>query len=121
MGMNLTRTLGRHLAPEEFLTKEELASRPSTGVSASLLTPLQGLPEELVRLKRKGRHLRLRDFDDSLTCQLGGLTKDRGGVFPFIGADGYYAAASCKDHIHGIRRPLLAINAFDDPIVHGCE
>jgi predicted alpha/beta-fold hydrolase len=122
MGQNLARTVGRHIAPREFLSKAELAKLPVLPTEQyDLATPYGDLADEVVRLKRKGRHLRLREFDELITSKLGGLRKEDGGVFPFKGADDYYAHASSKAFIGRVKRPLLGINAFDDPIIHGCE
>jgi predicted alpha/beta-fold hydrolase len=49
----------------------------------------------------------LREFDDVFTAPMHG----------FAGADDYYARASSAPLIARIRRPLLAINADDDPMV----
>jgi predicted alpha/beta-fold hydrolase len=49
----------------------------------------------------------IRDFDDCFTAPLHG----------FAGAADYYARASSGPVLHQIRRPLLAINADDDPMV----
>jgi predicted alpha/beta-fold hydrolase len=122
MGKNLCRTIGRHVVPDQFVSKEERARNPALMESApKLQTPYPELAQDIIRLKRKGRHIRLKDFDNIITSKIGGLGKDDGGVFPFKDADDYYRNASSKVFIQHIRRPLLAINAFDDPIIHGCE
>ena len=122
MGQNLARTVGRHIAPKEFLSKAELAKLSVLPTEQyDLAHPYGELPDEVVRLKKRGRHLRLREFDELITSKLGGLRKEDGGVFPFKGADDYYHHASSKGFIGRVRRPLLGINSFDDPIIHGCE
>lgn len=75
-------------------------------------------------LKKKGSGIRLRDFDEYITSRLGGVQKSLNpkGAFPLEGgANGYYEWASAFKFIDGVKRPLLAINAFDDPIVKGSE
>lgn len=122
MGQNLARTVGRHIAPKEFLSAAELSKLKVLPDEAHDLShPYPELSAEVVRLKKKGRHLRLREFDELITSKLGGLRKEDGGVFPFAGADDYYKHASSKAFIKDVKRPLLGINAFDDPIIHGCE
>jgi predicted alpha/beta-fold hydrolase len=121
MGQNLARTVGRHVAPEIFLTEAERAKAPLLAEKSDLTTPWPDLARDVIRLKNKGRKLRLREFDDVITSKIGGLRKDEGGCFPFKDADDYYEHASSKPFIKGVRRPLLGINAFDDPIIHGCE
>ena len=50
-------------------------------------------------------------FDDAVTAPLHG----------FASAADYYARCSAARFLHGVRRPLLAINALDDPMVpRGC-
>jgi predicted alpha/beta-fold hydrolase len=46
-------------------------------------------------------------FDDAVTAPLHG----------FASADDYYARSSAIGYLAGVRRPLLAINALDDPMV----
>ena len=121
MGQNLARTVGRHVAPETFLTPAERAKTPILAEKSDLNSPWPDLARDVIRLKNKGRKLRLREFDDVITSKIGGLSKDEGECFPFKDADDYYEHASSKPFIKGVRRPLLGINAFDDPIIHGCE
>jgi len=82
----------------------------------------------------RGKKRRLRQVDEVLVCKFGG---PRGiGLWPFANADAYYAWASPMNIIHGVKRyalspalssqlilgmsrPLLALNAFDDPIIDG--
>ncbi len=49
----------------------------------------------------------LRDFDDAVTGPLHGFT----------GADEYYARSSSRAYLAGVHRPLLVIQAEDDPFV----
>lgn len=127
MGHNLTKMLGKHLAPEHFCNKHEQAHRSSSTDSGTSTPPIDlthpwgDLTPELLRLKKKGRHLRMKEFDDLITSKVGGLRKEHGGCFPFDGADDYYAHASSKNFIKDVKRPLLGINSFDDPVIHGCE
>lgn len=126
MGHNLARTLGQHLAPHFFPSKSHSPFLPTTPNSTpppevDHTSTFGDLSAELIKLEKKGRHLRLIHFDDLMTAKVGGLHQDKGGVFPLDGSKGYYEWASCNRFVEGVRRPLLAINAFDDPIVHGCE
>lgn len=74
-------------------------------------------------VEQKKGNLRLRDFDDYVTCLYGGLRKDQSekGAFPFKDADAYYEWASSKPLIKNVKRPLLGVNAFDDPVIDGGE
>jgi len=62
-------------------------------------------------LEKKG--LLLREVDELAIRLIGGPSPP----FPFASAWDYYSWASNHRHIHQIRRPLLIINAKDDPIV----
>jgi len=61
----------------------------------------------------ESKSLLLRDVDEMAIRLIGGPSPP----FPFASAWDYYAWASNHQHIHRIRRPLLLINAMDDPIV----
>jgi uncharacterized protein len=77
---------------------------------------------ELKRLNKSGPK-RLRRVDEVMVSKIGGPTPP----WPFKGALEYYTWASPNQLIHDIRRydqsfdtyvrPVLAINAFDDPII----
>lgn len=58
---------------------------------------------------RLARVRSLRDYDDAVTAPLHGFT----------GAADYYARSSSGPLLPGVRRPLLAISAEDDPFVPG--
>ncbi|ODN79060.1 anon-23da protein [Cryptococcus wingfieldii CBS 7118] len=81
-------------------------------------SPLAGHMGELKKLRKEaGSRTRLRAVDDVLTCKIGG---PRGiGAWPFESAAEYYAWASPSNVLSGVKVPLLAINAFDDPVVDG--
>ncbi|KAJ9107885.1 hypothetical protein QFC19_002628 [Naganishia cerealis] len=110
MAENLIRVFMRNL-PATDATGPAIWDSPSA--------PISNIRSVIADLQQKGRHLRLRDVDEVVTAQLGGLRKENGGVFPFAGADDYYRWASSEKFITNIRRPLLAINAFDDPVIDG--
>lgn len=48
-----------------------------------------------------------RAFDDRVTAPLNG----------FQGADDYYARASCRQYLRGIRIPTLIVHSLDDPLM----
>lgn len=66
--------------------------------------PIKDIQSLLTQISSKGRHLRLKDVDEVFTAQLGGLREERGGVFPFAGADAYYEWASSEKFIHNVKR-----------------
>ncbi|CAD6576958.1 MAG: hypothetical protein TREMPRED_001829 [Tremellales sp. Tagirdzhanova-0007] len=70
--------------------------------------------EELNQMR--GRGVRLKAVDEHLASKVGGPSGI--GLWPFNSADEYYDYASPYKLIHGVKRPLLAINAFDDPIIY---
>nr|ODN87572.1 anon-23da protein [Cryptococcus depauperatus CBS 7841] len=65
--------------------------------------------------KNMGRRSRLKNADDFLISKIGG--PEGIGAWPFLGAKEYYDWASPRNVISGVKVPLLAINAFDDPVV----
>jgi len=58
----------------------------------------------------------LRFIDHVITCRAGGLPTPYGD-FPFPSADAYYARSSPLHLMHKVARPMLALNADDDPVV----
>lgn len=138
MAKNLIRTIGNHL-PGSRSEPRELSgsSTPSSTTSASSegssgdVTPLAPSEPDLSVLvadvRKRGRNMRLKDVDDAITCQFGGLRKDNmrnemaseKAAFPLTDADAYYDWASSKPFIAHAKRPLLGINALDDPVVSG--
>lgn len=58
----------------------------------------------------------LKFVDDCLTRFVGGYAKPY-GEFPFDTADEYYKYGGALNFLKGLQRPLLALNADDDPIV----
>ncbi|WVR03567.1 hypothetical protein IAU60_000559 [Kwoniella sp. DSM 27419] len=72
---------------------------------------------ETLKIHRKnmGSKTRLRRIDDLMVCKIGGPTGI--GAWPFNDAGEYYEWASPRRLLHGVKVPLLAINAFDDPVV----
>ncbi|WVQ80965.1 hypothetical protein IAT38_003072 [Cryptococcus sp. DSM 104549] len=67
--------------------------------------------------KTMGVSSRLRNVDDVMVCKIGGPTGI--GAWPFPSAQEYYEWASPRRLIGNVKVPLLAINAFDDPVVDG--
>ena len=59
------------------------------------------------RLPDLGKLETIYDFDDRITAPLHG----------FEGADDYYARASCRQFLDGIRIPTLVVHARDDPFM----
>lgn len=122
MGHNLTRVTGRHLAPSFFSKSNKSPFSPlSTSPDVDLSVPFGDMAAQAIAMEKEGRNLRLKKFDDVFTSKLGGLHKRHGGPFPLDGADGYYQWASSEKFIGGVKRMMLGLNAFDDPIVHGSE
>ncbi|WVF65970.1 hypothetical protein IAT40_000708 [Kwoniella sp. CBS 6097] len=73
---------------------------------------LPGLKEQRANMGMSSRLMRV---DELMVCKIGG---PRGiGAWPFKGAEEYYKWASPRNLLHGVKVPLLAINAFDDPVV----
>lgn len=58
----------------------------------------------------------LRYVDDNMT-RFGGGHSEPYGEFPFGHANDYYKFGGATNFLSGVRRPLLALNADDDPIV----
>lgn len=112
MGRNLLQVLRRHVdalaltptlwKPLELAFGERIA--PDTD------TPL---PRPTADGPQRGT---LRFADHYLVCQVGGYSAPY-DAFPFASADAYYEHASSTNYMHNVARPLLAINADDDPIV----
>lgn len=90
MGKNLLRLFSRNI--------------PNIATQLSSHPDLSDTAETVSKLQAKGRHLRLRDVDEGLTCRYGGLRKEHGGAFPFQGADEYYEWASSQRFIGGVKR-----------------
>ena len=69
--------------------------------------------------KYKGRDPKpgtLRFIDHIITSRVGGLPTPYGS-FPYPSADAYYAHSSPLHLLHKVARPMLALNADDDPVV----
>lgn len=58
----------------------------------------------------------LRFIDHVITCRAGGLPTPYGD-FPFPSAKAYYSHSSALHLLHKVARPMLALNADDDPVV----
>ncbi|KAK8845607.1 hypothetical protein IAR55_006323 [Kwoniella newhampshirensis] len=81
-------------------------------------SPVRDCLEDLKRQRKNmGIGSRLRKADDMMVSKIGG---PRGiGAWPFPSAKEYYEWASPKNVLQGVKVPLLAINAFDDPVIDG--
>lgn len=137
MAKNLLRTISNHLPRSKpaAATKQSGSSTPSSTTSATTedSEPVSGeessdLEAFVASLRKRGRSMRLKDVDNSITCRFGGLRRDHAGknksgaakaAFPLVDADAYYQWASSKPFITHAKRPLLGINALDDPVVSG--
>ncbi|WWC66635.1 uncharacterized protein I206_100538 [Kwoniella pini CBS 10737] len=79
-------------------------------------SPIKEFMDDLkIQRKTMGSNTRLRKVDDLMVCKIGGPRNI--GAWPFENAEAYYRWASPKRMINGVKVPLLAINAFDDPVV----
>ncbi|EPQ32056.1 uncharacterized protein PFL1_00254 [Pseudozyma flocculosa PF-1] len=58
----------------------------------------------------------LKLVDETMTRLMGGHSKPY-GEFPFDNANDYYNHGGCANFLDGVRRPMLCLNAEDDPIV----
>lgn len=96
MAQNLINLLQRHTADVEKMGEDRL-------------TPI--IPEILAMKKPT-----LAEFDNTITRVVGGSSPP----FPLPSAEAYYRWASSDHHLKGIRVPLLALNAEDDPVVGHC-
>lgn len=70
---------------------------------------------ELRRMQKMGGKVRLRMVDNVMVRHIGGPSPP----WPFKDAWAYYAYAGSHQLLHNVKIPLLGINAFDDPVVHG--
>ncbi|OXG51937.1 anon-23da protein [Cryptococcus neoformans] len=106
-------TLGRNVLRLFFKAYDQ-----NPAVFEVLDSPIREYIEELkVERKNQGARSRLRRIDDLLVSKIGG---PRGiGAWPFPSAKEYYDWASPTHVLRGVRVPLFAINAFDDPVVDG--
>lgn len=112
MAQNLIRVFRTHL-PSTSNPPSEIWDNPSA--------PVKDIRAVLAQLEAKGRDLRLRDVDEVLTAELGGLRKEKGGVFPFAGADAYYEWASSDKFITSVKRyvpRLILIMLFDTELLY---
>lgn len=107
MSSNLVKVITRHAATlvldHSFIPRFD-----------KLLNPP---PSKQVQKERKGvKPQTLRYVDDNMTRYGGGYSKPY-GEFPFDHAHSYYKHGGATNFLSGVRRPLLALNADDDPIV----
>ncbi len=126
--MIYTRAMGKNVArlSQNAMTRfpEAWRAPDSEPADSSRRIFLSGLLEAERALRRKGRKIKLRDADEVITCKIGGMSKELNpekGVFPLKDAAAYYSWGSACQFIGGIRRPVLAMNAMDDPICDSGE
>ncbi|PWN50826.1 hypothetical protein IE53DRAFT_386855 [Violaceomyces palustris] len=111
---NLQRVIRRH--------KDTLALHPPYRAQMDqLFDPKPLTKEEAERVKRGGEHQVVRPgtlkmVDDVMTRLGGGHWKPY-GEFPFETADEYYRFGGSVNFMGGVKRPMLCLNAEDDPIV----
>ncbi|THU90460.1 AB-hydrolase YheT, partial [Dendrothele bispora CBS 962.96] len=98
MGMSFYKLLKRNAA---VLSGKTVVSPPSLAIAEAVSTTL--------KLRFPG----LDDFDDAFTRIAGGVPQD----LNFSSYQEYYAWASSHHVLKDVRRPLLAINAADDPVI----
>lgn len=110
MNGNLTRIARRHAA--------------TLDLDDTLRDPLDDLLDSKraqARVKLRGEEVAnskdtLKYVDDTIVRLVGGHKKPY-GEFPFDSADDYYRHGGALNTLKGLQRPLLALNADDDPIV----
>lgn len=110
MNANLTRVTRRHAATLDL--DERLRDA---------LDDLLDSHRAQVRAKQRGEKVAyskdtLKYVDDTLVRLIGGHRKPY-GEFPFESAEEYYSHGGALLTLKGLKRPLLALNADDDPIV----
>lgn len=106
MASNLSRLVSRHAATLQL--------------DEALREPLKRLfdgPTAHAYARQTGSRLNtLRYADEAVTRHVGGYRKPYDG-FPYASAHDYYRNGGALNVLAGLRRPLLALNADDDPIV----
>jgi hypothetical protein len=110
MNGNLTRVARRHAAT---LDLDETLHDP--------LDDLLDAKRAQARTKLRGKEVAnskdtLKFVDDTIVGLVGGHKKPY-GEFPFDSADAYYRQGGALNTLKGLKRPLLALNGDDDPIV----
>ncbi|KAN0060422.1 hypothetical protein ACQY0O_007752 [Thecaphora frezii] len=122
MNLNLTRVVRRH--------KDTLALHPPLRPFIDRLydpEPLSKEDEQLHKRQCKAggpkpgereiiRPGTLKLVDETMVRLMGGHSKPY-GEFPFASANDYYTHGGCANFLRGVKRPLLCLNAEDDPIV----
>lgn len=110
MNGNLGRLGTRHAATLD-LNKD---LRPYLDI---LIDPASGQQYAKERGETSGNSSKTLKFvDDCLTRMVGGYSKPY-GEFPFETSDDYYNYGGALNFLKGLKRPMLALNADDDPIV----
>lgn len=106
------------------LTNKIATSAHALALDPSLRQPLHRLlaanryaKQNREEVKQRGvETTSLKWVDDSITRLVGGYSGPY-GPFPFASADDYYKANGSIHFIHRVARPMLCLNADDDPIV----
>lgn len=110
MNGNLSRLGTRHAATLD-LNKD---LRPYLDI---LIDPICGQKFAKERGETCGNSNKTLKFvDDCLTRMVGGYSSPY-GEFPFETSDDYYNYGGALNFLKGLKRPMLALNADDDPIV----
>ncbi|UZJ53492.1 hypothetical protein CBS101457_002812 [Exobasidium rhododendri] len=110
MNANLTRVTRRHAATLDL----DVNLRDAID---DLLDPKRAQARVQLRGDKVAKSKdTLKYVDDTVVRLLGGHRKPY-GEFTFESADDYYRNGGALTTLHGLKRPLLALNADDDPIV----
>ncbi|KAF9268352.1 AB-hydrolase YheT [Marasmius fiardii PR-910] len=121
MGSNLCRVLKRHEAAIVGINSSDVSPCNSTSTSLSPYAhpSYQPNPAFEAAVAQAARTILatptpyLRHFDDTFTCVAGGAPP----IMPKSSANEYYHWASSHRVLKNVKRPLLTLNASDDPVV----
>jgi uncharacterized protein len=114
MASNLLRILSKHESRLRSPSSSSSSSSPSTPPTPVKPNPTQeALVLEALTKVQSYRSPTLEQFDEAFTSKAGGAPP----VFPLASSKDYYAWASSHYVLPKVKRPLLVINANDDPVV----
>ncbi|KAG7096546.1 hypothetical protein E1B28_003969 [Marasmius oreades] len=119
MGSNLSRLLKRHEAAVVWseASDDSISTLPSSSPYAHPSHQPDPTFEAAVAKAASTilslRSPTIRQFDDTFTCVAGGAPP----TMPLGSANEYYNWASSHTVLKNVRRPLLTVNASDDPVV----